>query len=90
MYRQFMSSSCTLAQVCVGILPSVYTAGTAGICIQVCAGAGTGTDTDFRTGTGRFRNGGTTSIPVRQTSVSLVRHQTDTGTDFRTGNRTLR
>ena len=35
-------------------LPTVYTAGIAGICIRVCAGTGTGTGAEFRTGTGRF------------------------------------
>ena len=65
-YVQFM-----YAQVCAGTLPAVYTAGTAGICIQVCAGTGT----DFRTGTGRFGKFGTTSILVPETSVSSVRHQ---------------
>ena len=41
------------------ILPAIYTAGTAGICIQVCAGTSTGTGTYFRTGTGRFGKSGT-------------------------------
>ena len=64
----------------VGALPAVYTAGTAGIYIQMCARTSTGTGTDFRTGTGTdFRTGtgnfgkfGTTSIPVPETSVSSV------------------
>ena len=61
--------------MCVGTLPGVYTAGTAGICIQVCAGTGTGAGTDFRTGTRRLGKFGTTSIPVPKTSVISVRHQ---------------
>ena len=69
MYRQFMSSLCTSAQVCAGTLPAVDTAGTAGICIQVCAGIGTGTGTDFRTGTVKFGKFGT-SIPVPENSIS--------------------
>ena len=43
-------------------MPAVYTAGTAGICSQLCAGTGTGTGTNFRTGT-------------PDASVSSVRHQ---------------
>ena len=54
---------------------AIYTAGTAGICIEVRAGTGTGTGADIRTGTGRFGKFGTTSIPVPETSVSSVRYQ---------------
>ena len=64
--------------MCVGTLAAVYTADTAGICIQVSAG--TGTDTGFCTGTGRFGEFGagtgnlgefgTTSIPEPETSAN--------------------
>ena len=90
-YRQLMSSSCTWAQVCAGTMPAVCTAGTAGTCIQVCAGTDTGSGKDYRTGSGRFGKFGTryninictgnfgkfgpTSIPASATSVSSVRHQ---------------
>ena len=57
-YVQFMYLCASVR----GYLPAVYTAGTAGICIQACSG--TGTSTEFRTGTGRFGKFGTTSMPV--------------------------
>ena len=46
-YRQFVSRLCTKARVSAGTLPAVYTAGTSGICIHVCAGTGIGTGTYF-------------------------------------------
>ena len=78
-------------QVCADTLPAVYTAGTAGIFIQVCAGTGTGTD--FRTDTGRFGKFGTTSIPAPESSVSRYNINTGaggTGMYFRTGARHFR
>ena len=75
MYRQFMPSLCTKAQVCAGTRPEVYTARTAGIWIQVYAGTSTGNCTAFRTGAERVGKFGTTSVPVPETSVSSVRQQ---------------
>ena len=54
--------------MCACTLSVVYTAGTAGICVQLCTGAGTER-------TGRFGRFGTTSIPVPEPSVSSVRHE---------------